>query len=252
MNHLIFFEQDIKNEQMSESVYCISDPMRLKHLQTIIDIKKNQDYKAILIGQGLCIASCMEVQSDKVTFQVKSFTAGERRSLDLLIGLSRPQAIKKVLEYCSGQPINRIIFYKAELSEKSYSSSKVFEKNKISELLVQGLSQCGRFHTIPEVEVLNDFPQKLVEQYQDKFILSLESSNNISCYPKILNSNALVAIGPERGFTDSELQKFSALGFQDILLSTSILRVETAIIAFCSQLELLNFQKRPNFTTMKK
>ena len=129
------------------------------------------------------------------------------------------------------------------MSEKSYATSKTFDKDKLNQVLCAGLSQSGRFKTLPKISIFQYFPVKLICDYKDKYILSLESKNNIFDYQEIKAAKPLLAVGPERGFTDKELLQYKELDFKEILLSKSILRVETAIIAFCSQLELLNFQK---------
>jgi 16S rRNA (uracil1498-N3)-methyltransferase len=243
MNHLIFSEQDIEKNQSDELIYTLTSPDSINHLLNVIKVEINQSYKAILMNSGLCEATCRKIEPNKVSFSIKNLKRGEERGIDLLIGLSRPQAVKKILEYCSGQPINKIIFYTAELSEKSYATSKVFQVENINELLTQGLSQCGRFQNLPTIEVLKYLPENLIKNYQDKFVLSLDSHSHVLDYSTELTNHPLIAIGPERGFTTQELDQFKDLEFKDILLSPSILRVETAIIALCSQLELLNFQK---------
>jgi 16S rRNA (uracil1498-N3)-methyltransferase len=239
MNHLIFFDQNIEKDEG----HSIVDPSQIKHLRAIINVKVDAEYKAIRLGQGLCHATCLEINKEKIIFKLHSYSSGEERKYDLLIGLSRPQTIKKILEYCAGQPIRKIFFYKAELSEKSYSTSKIFEEGNLKKSLADGLSQCGRFHTFPQIEILKYFPEKLISQYSDKFTLSLEGQKSILDHPSIIKGHPLIAVGPERGFTDIELDRFHKLSFLDILLSKSILRVETAVIALCSQLELLTFQK---------
>jgi 16S rRNA (uracil1498-N3)-methyltransferase len=243
MNHLIFFEQDLEKNQTDTDFYAISDAFRIEHLQSIIDIKVDKTYKAILIDKGLCQAKCVFIENETIKFTLSNFTHGEDRQFDLLVGLARPQTVKKVLEYSAGQPVRKIFFYKAMLSEKSYATSKVFEEKQLRNVLMQGLSQCGRYQTLPEVSVLMYYPENLLAGYSEKYTLSLESKTTVLDHPTILDKDVLFAIGPERGFTDPELKKFEESGFQEILLSKSILRVETAVIALCSQIELLTFQK---------
>jgi hypothetical protein len=48
-----------------------------------------------------------------------------------------------------------------------------------------------------------------------------------------------IAIGPEGGWIDRELETFQEAGFQPVRLGPWILRVETAVTAALAQIELL-------------
>ncbi len=241
MNNIIFFEQD--RLQNPSRAYAIANHEKIDHLTTILKIKEGETYKAILIDKGLCKAECIKITKNKILFYLSQFSHGEKRHFDLLIGLSRPQSLKKILEYAAGQSIQKIYFYQAELSEKSYGSSKVFEEDKLREILIKGLSQCGRFQSLPRVEILNGLPLKVLANYQRKFILSPNATKTIFKNDSLVQENpALFAIGPERGFTEKELIHYKNQGFKEILLSRSVLRVEMAIISLCAQLELMELR----------
>lgn len=238
MNYLIFSQNNALPGSELPYTMGLSKPEVLDHLNNVLKIQEGQTCKAILLDKGPCQATCLEINQSNMVFQLSKFEEAEARTFDLIIGLSRPQAIKKILEYAAGQPVRKILFYTAELSEKSYSTSKVFEEEQLNKLLTAGLSQCGRFKSLPEISVLTYFPKELVKEYQHKYVLSLESQQKTSSVT-FSGLTPLFAIGPERGFTDRELEQFKELQFQDILLSKSILRVETAVIALCAQLEML-------------
>ena len=50
---------------------------------------------------------------------------------------------------------------------------------------------------------------------------------------------AEVAVGPEGGWIEAEVDSFCAVGFTPVRLSSRVLRVETAVTALLAQLELL-------------
>ena len=54
--------------------------------------------------------------------------------------------------------------------------------------------------------------------------------------PRGISDATLLAIGPEGGFVDYEVEKFLELGFEGIHLGERILRVETAVTALLSRL----------------
>ncbi len=54
--------------------------------------------------------------------------------------------------------------------------------------------------------------------------------------PHSINESAVLAIGPEGGFTEYEVNKFIEAGFEGIHLGERILRVENALAAITSKL----------------
>ena len=54
------------------------------------------------------------------------------------------------------------------------------------------------------------------------------------------NRHYVIAIGPEGGWNDFEIQFMIKNGFQEFKLSKNVLRVETAVTAALAQLELIN------------
>ena len=54
-------------------------------------------------------------------------------------------------------------------------------------------------------------------------------------------SNVLVLIGPEGGFSPDEVEAAKSLGFISVKLGPSRLRTETAAVAACHTINLLNY-----------
>jgi RsmE family RNA methyltransferase len=72
--------------------------------------------------------------------------------------------------------------------------------------------------------------QKLLSEKTDKSFLDVEIDFNLPI---------TLAIGPERGFIDEDLEAFHQAEFTSVKISSSILRVEHAVYSAISQLELL-------------
>ena len=53
------------------------------------------------------------------------------------------------------------------------------------------------------------------------------------------SQQVIVAIGPERGWIDRELDSFAAIGFAGVSLGNRVLRVETAVTVALAQASLL-------------
>ncbi len=159
--------------------------------------------------------------------------------VNLIIGLSRPQTCKKVLELGTSMGVKSFEFLDAKLSEKSYAQSKVFQNNAFEKYLLNGLSQSSNLHIMPSLKVEKSLKKESGEEGEQKLILSPFSEKSLNDISLDFEKPITVAIGPERGWTGKEVEKFKSHNFLEVKISSSVLRVETATISVLSQLELL-------------
>ncbi|TDJ03674.1 MAG: RsmE family RNA methyltransferase [Deltaproteobacteria bacterium] len=234
MNRFLIFE----NEKLCPNIYEVKDPSRLEHLKTILKLGVGDMLKVALVGQGIGKAYIKDLSGDSLTLLVESIEAKNQAPYDLIIGLSRPPTIKKILEHATTLGVGSFDFFKADLSEKSYLDSKIFEQEKLEKYLCCGISQAAIYHQLPKVElhqkILNDWKNR-----EQKFILSPGSTRTFLDVQLDFSKRITLAIGPERGWTTTEVETFKQMGFIAIGISSAILRVETATFSSLGQLELL-------------
>ena len=127
MNYLWIFENELKKNDK----VVIEDSFRSVHLQEILRAKASDQLKVVVLGKGLGTASIEDIKGSKIELQMNELKSGEERSIDLFVGLSRPQTMKKVLELASGFPVKRLFLHRTELGEKSYETSKVLEDDQL-------------------------------------------------------------------------------------------------------------------------
>jgi 16S rRNA (uracil1498-N3)-methyltransferase len=94
--------------------------------------------------------------------------------------------------------------------------------------------------------LLENFAQKLTmlnntnEKNEFEIILLHQNGKNITrCKKTLNNTNKLVIIGPEGGFTNEEMDMLNAYNVHQISISQNVLRAETAAIAAVTLLQLL-------------
>ena len=170
-----------------------------------------------------------------------------------IVGLPRPQTVKKVLELSAALGISELHFVAAEQGEKSYQSSTVFEPRELSRFLVKGLEQGGEWR-IPTVKVHSHLKKCLAEVlplspekpkkselalFADTSAASTHSLNDI-----VFESGAcaLVALGPEAGWAEVERETLLTRGFLSVSLGSRILRVEQALAFLLGQVSLRSAQ----------
>lgn len=221
----------------------VTDPKIVTHLHETLGAKVGDQLKCTVLNHAHALGTILELTENSCQLKLESFTAFTPAWFNLVVGVSRPQTTRKILEHATTFGAKKIHFYKAALSEKSYLSSKVFEEKEKNELLLAGLSQSACYGQLPEVSLDKYNPANQYATESQKFVLDLTGAKSFLDYHQEAKINfespITLAIGPERGFIQEDLEHFKSAGFKSVKISPSVLRVEHAIYSAISQLELL-------------
>lgn len=228
---------------LKDQTGTITDQNVLNHLHTTLKLQINDVVKCTVLNLGLTKGRVVEINETACKLALDPITPAKPQWFDLVVGLSRPQTTKKILEHATTFGARRFHFFKAALSEKSYLDSKIFEDNAYEEFLLTGLSQSVIYSNLPEFKLDKYNP---ADQYTDqnkgmsqKFILDLKTDKSFLNVDVDFSQPITLAVGPERGFINEDIEKFHHAGFTSVKISSSILRVEHAVYSAISQLELL-------------
>ena len=232
----------IKNSEFLEpDLYQIQNKEIVNHIQKVLKLKVGEALKVCLVNEGIGTGIIKSLSSAEAIIFLKKKNVLKKRNpwVNLIIGLSRPQTCKKVLELGTSMGVKSFEFLDAKLSEKSYAQSKVFQNNAFEKYLLNGLSQSSNLHIMPSLKVEKSLKKESGEEGEQKLILSPFSEKSLNDISLDFEKPITVAIGPERGWTGKEVEKFKSHNFLEVKISSSVLRVETATISVLSQLELL-------------
>ncbi len=244
MNSVILLSQNKISEAAGDDkhLYEVRDSEVIAHIFHHLKKRQGDELKVTIIGQGLTRANILEINEQRLLLQIL-LTAFPLRfhspTHTLIVGAIRPQSMKKVLEYGTCLGVRKFIFIEAQLSEKSFLSSKVFEKETILKHCLLGLSQSAYYSVLPEVEVCEKLDFSLLTG--PRFLLSADAPQTFNSLSTSDTTAVTLAIGPERGFTNKEEEQFLSQSFQKMKIARSILRTELACLAALSQLELQQF-----------
>jgi 16S rRNA (uracil1498-N3)-methyltransferase len=102
---------------------------------------------------------------------------------------------------------------------------------KLQRTVIEASKQCGR-NVLMRIEPLADWEDycRRGELPQDRFVADPRQPKQRLGVPSVETKGFAVAIGPEGGFTESELNLARALGWRAVGLGPRILRVETAAL----------------------
>ena len=157
-----------------------------------------------------------------------------KKDINLVVGLSRPQTIKKVISASVTMGVQNLFFLKSEQTEKSYLDSKIFLPENLEQEIILGMEQAGdslppnihiKTHFLPFTDFLKD---KNNENFYNNIMAIPSSQRQFKEVPN--ETPCFIVIGPEKGWNDFETSKFKDLGFIDFNLGQRILRTEQAVI----------------------
>jgi len=221
----------------------ITDRKIIDHLKTTLKAGIGDTFKFTILNRGIFSGEIVSINELSCLVKLGAQLPSSEPWFNLIVGLSRPQTVKKILEHATTYGAKSIHFFKAELSEKSYQDSKVLSEEKDS-LMSLGLSQSALYFKTPEIKVDKYNPAAQYSSYSQKYILDLEGAESFLAIRDQLDFNCPItlAIGPERGFIKTDIERFHQAGFKSIKVSSSTLRVEHAVYSAISQLELVRGQ----------
>jgi RsmE family RNA methyltransferase len=222
----------------SDNTVTLTDE-RFKHIRKIHQSSVGDSVKVGqlngLMGAGIITA----ISDDKVDIEVTlQQSPPEKLPLTVILALPRPKMIRRIFRSIAELGIEELIVINSYKVEKSFWNSPALTDEKVEGYLVAGLQQ-AKDTVLPKVS----FKRLFKPFVEDELPAIIKGSRGIIAHPATgkpcphaINEKAVLAIGPEGGFTEYEVNKFIEAGFEGIHLGERILRVENALAAITSKL----------------
>ncbi len=212
-----------------------------KHLVRVLKMK-NGDMLRFTDGKGtLYTCKILEDNPKGVRLEVMESEPGsDRRSFFLQIAVAPTKNINRFewfLEKATEIGIDRIMPFVSEHSER-----KDIKTDRLNRVITAAMKQSLKsFH--PHLDEIMKFSKLLELPFEGKkFIATLENEEtpelSKACLP---GENAWILIGPEGDFSPKEIERAKSHGFVPVKLGPYRLRTETAAIAACHTVNLLNY-----------
>ena len=160
--------------------------------------------------------------------------------IELVLAVPRPKILRRVLQATAAMGCKRLALVCSYRVEKSYLHSPALSPDAIREELVLGLEQ-GRDTVLPEVSIHRFFKPFIEDELEAAFPNTrryLPHPKASDPLPSIGPERAVLAIGPEGGWTEYEAKTLEARGFLPFTAGPRILRVDVAVPYLVGQLAL--------------
>jgi RsmE family RNA methyltransferase len=160
-----------------------------------------------------------------------------RPHVDLLLALPRPKVMRRLWAQIAALGVGQIILTNAARVERNYFDTNILAPDRYRPLLIEGLQQ-ARDTRLPAVSIHRQFKvlieDVLDQQFSDGLRLVADSRASTSVTAAVRGSAAervLLAVGPEGGWNDFEIDLLERHGFQTVGMGARTLRADTACIA---------------------
>ena len=262
MNRILFEADEIR-----EGVVTFDD-VRAEHVLGVLHGEVGQTLKTGEVNGRIGTGEIVAIEGGRVTVRVCHDRESLKPWVDLVLAPPRPRVMKRLLPQLATMGVGRIFLVGAKKVEKDFWGATLLKTENYRPLLIDGLMQGGT-SILPTLETRRNFrkfvndeldalcpsPRRLVahpygsaatrtperpnprtlEQSNPRTLeqsnpRTLEQSNNPN------NRTILLAVGPEGGWTDEEVELLEAHGFARYSLGPRILRTDTAVIALLARL----------------
>jgi 16S rRNA (uracil1498-N3)-methyltransferase len=211
------------------------------HLGRVLRAQPGQVYE-LSDGTAVWLGRIETVGRDRVEFQLTEALPTNIPQLrtTLLLSIVKFDAFEWALEKATELGVTRIVPLAAGRSEKSLLAAAPKRAQRWTKILLESSQQCRRV-CLPLLDPLTR-PESAFSAHQDGVRILLSEAADARPLREVLGGvqaeRAVLAIGPEGGWTEQEFGSARTAGFQEASLGGLVLRTETAVIA---SLAALNF-----------
>jgi RsmE family RNA methyltransferase len=244
MNLILLDEMDVTG-----GVARLGDD-RARHIREVLKLRVGDRLRVGRLNGPLGTGCIARIDADEVTLHCTWEDSTPRPPVDLLLAMPRPKVMRRLWAQLAAMGVRRIFLTHAEKVERYYFDSHVLQPEKVDTLLREGLQQARDTH-MPQVEIHRQL-KPLLEDHLRDYAVKLVSHPGAAdaIQSRQPRKQTLLALGPEGGWSDSEVDLFQANDFHPVGLGPRVLRSDTACIAALALLhdaiaETLNAEPRP-------
>lgn len=234
----LFYTPDI---QTHHKAFVLSEE-ESKHAVRVLRLTTGNRINLVDGRGGLYTAVITDAHPKRTVLEIETVNVDhERRPYRLHIAIAPTKNIDRMewfLEKATEVGIDEITPIICERSER-----KEIKTERLNKVMVAAMKQSLKAY-LPKLNEAVSYSSFLNREFDgDKAIAHCEAGNKVYINQHMPPTvNCLILIGPEGDFSPSEISKAETKGFRSVTLGDARLRTETAALAACIEVALLNRQ----------
>lgn len=211
---------------------------RAEHIRTVLKGREGQSLRVGQLNGSAGTGMIKSVTKEQVVMRaVFDGSIPPVPPVDLLLALPRPKVMKRLWAPLASLGVGRILLTNAQKVERCYFDSHILEPAFYNERLQEGLSQAMDTR-MPHVSVhlklkalLEDELDAVVD-HAVRVVADPAGAQRFSAVaPEWTGKRVLLAVGPEGGWSDYELDLLKQHRFTPVTIGPRTLRTDTACVA---------------------
>lgn len=204
-------------------------------------IQPGREVRVALFGGDKAVARVGECSDARVVLEIirveKSLPL---RPVDVIVGLSRPQTTKKVIQAAVMAGVRSLHLVHLASGEKSYLDSHIFRPEDLRQEVGKALEQIWE-GLYPRIQIHRSF-RLFTREYEQQVMA--RAATKIVAHPgaatfcaaaNSVNEEVVLAVGSEGGWSQHELSTLRECGFVQVGLGQRVVRVEVALLYLLGQ-----------------
>ncbi len=239
----------IEKSEITGNKVILSD-RRAKHIIRILKVNPGDYVKTGLINGQRGRAKITSINRKRpLTVELEVELEGKRPAVpfvDLVIALPRPIMLRRIISQVTALGVGAIHIINANRVEKSFWEANLLKDENIREHILAGLEQSGDTRMVPVtlhkrfLPFVEDYLPEILPEYERFLVADPSGMVSMRKTAAGLSGRCLLAVGPEGGWVDFELDKFQEVGGTVCSIGERILKVDTAVIALHSQISAVS------------
>jgi len=233
------------SELGSDGTFTLSD-RRADHLRTVLGVEVGQHVRAGIVGGAVGTAEVVSIAAGTIALRFAAVSGPSAPlPVDLVLAVPRPKVITRTIEIAASFAVRRIELTNAWRVDKSYLRSPRLAPDALAAAARLGAEQGATTH-IAAISLHERLMALLDERFPSPAPsppeLRLVAHPGAPPLEEVVTATApqyALAIGPEGGWIERELETLVARDFRPVSLGAPILRVEAAVASALGQLELV-------------
>jgi RsmE family RNA methyltransferase len=209
------------------------DDARARHVVDVLRAAVGTRIRAGIVDGGMGTAIVERIDGAAIELRCElGESAPPRARVDLLLALPRPKVAGRIFAPLAQLGIDRLFLTNASRVERYYFDAHQLDPAYVRARLLEGLAQ-ARDTRLPRVSIHKSFRDVIEDELAT--IVGARIVADLGAAPPLREAcagaaRALVAIGPEGGWTDYERAMLASAGFIPATLGPRTLRSDVAAI----------------------
>ncbi|HEV3041056.1 MAG TPA: RsmE family RNA methyltransferase [Candidatus Angelobacter sp.] len=201
------------------------------HLSRVLRAKSGQQFD-IAIGDAVRVGTIVSITPDEVEFALGPPLESERLpEVHAVLSIFKFDRLEWAIEKLTELGVASLTFAVARRTEPHLAKAAEKRVERWHKLAHEATQQARR-SSVPEIAGPVSLKKAILETKGQCFVLSEKERNaSLKSVLSSIHPPITIALGPEGGWTDEELQVFKERGWVSASLGATILRAETAAIA---------------------